>query len=81
MRLFFSLFLVISKVFKTTETDQMDNVVDSLAWAELFFVMGMMFRRFDYKLYQTDKSDVRYKYDFFTPRVKLDSKGVRILVV
>lgn len=59
----------------------MDNVVDSLAWAELFFVMGMMFRRFDYKLYQTDKSDVRYKYDFFTPRVKLDSKGVRILVV
>ncbi|KAJ9382944.1 hypothetical protein DTO063F5_5463 [Paecilomyces variotii] len=53
----------------------------NLAWAELFFVMGMMFRQFDYKLYQTDKSDVRYKYDFFTPRVKLDSKGVRILVV
>jgi hypothetical protein len=43
--------------------------------------MAMMFRRFEYKLYQTDESDVRYKYDFFTPRVKLDSKGVRVLVL
>lgn len=43
--------------------------------------MGMMFRRFDYELYQTDESDVRYKHDFFTPRVKFDSKGVRVLVV
>jgi cytochrome P450 len=53
----------------------------NLAWAELFFAMAMMFRRFDYRLYQTDESDVRYKYDFFTPRVKLDSKGVRVLVL
>ncbi|OKL57675.1 hypothetical protein UA08_06947 [Talaromyces atroroseus] len=53
----------------------------NLAWAELFFAMGMMFRRFDYELYQTDESDVRYKYDFFTPRVKLDSKGVRVSVI
>lgn len=52
----------------------------SLAWAELFFAMGMMFRRFDFELHETDESDVRYRYDFFTPRVKLDSKGVRVIV-
>lgn len=58
-----------------------DLVNFSLAWAELFFAMAMMFRRFEYKLYHTDEGDVRYKYDFFTPRVKLDSKGVRVLVL
>ncbi|CRG87070.1 Trichodiene oxygenase [Talaromyces islandicus] len=52
----------------------------NLAWAELFFAMGMMFRRFDFELHETDESDVRYRYDFFTPRVKLDSKGVRVIV-
>lgn len=43
--------------------------------------MGMIFRRFDYELYETDESDVKYKHDFFTPRVKLDSKGVRVSVL
>jgi hypothetical protein len=55
--------------------------VFSLAWAELFFAMGMIFRRFAFKLYKTDITDVEYKYDFFTPRVKLDSRGVRVLAV
>jgi hypothetical protein len=43
--------------------------------------MGTIFRRFEFKLFETDVTDVKYKYDFFTPRVKLDSKGVRVMVV
>ncbi|KAK2756502.1 hypothetical protein FQN54_005395 [Arachnomyces sp. PD_36] len=52
----------------------------NLAWAELFFAMGMIFRRFELKLYETDVTDVKYKHDFFTPRVKSGSKGVRVIV-
>lgn len=42
--------------------------------------MGMIFRRFQLKLHETDVTDVKYKHDFLTPRVKLDSKGVQVLV-
>ena len=52
----------------------------SLAWAELFFAMGTVFRQFEFKLYETDVSDVEMKYNFFTPRIKFDSKGVRVLI-
>jgi hypothetical protein len=70
---------LLSFYFRSDPTNVME--LHSLAWAELFFAMGMMFRRFDYELYQTDESDVRYKYEFITPRVKLDSKGVRVSVI
>ena len=39
-----------------------------------------IFRRIDMELYETDKSDVEVKYDNFTPKSRLDSKGIRVLV-
>jgi cytochrome P450 len=54
--------------------------VASLAWAEMNLVMGTIFRRYKFELYETDVSDVELKHDFFVPRVKLDSKGVRLIV-
>lgn len=42
--------------------------------------MGILFHRLDFKLYETDVSDVELKHDFFVPRAKLDSKGVRVFV-
>ncbi|EEH43171.2 uncharacterized protein PADG_07991 [Paracoccidioides brasiliensis Pb18] len=52
----------------------------NLAWAELYCTMGLVFRQFDFKLYETDVSDVKLQHDFFVPRAKLDSKGVRVFV-
>ncbi|OJD24340.1 hypothetical protein ACJ73_04297 [Blastomyces percursus] len=52
----------------------------NLAWAELYFAMGILFRRLDFDLHETDISDVELKHDFFVPRAKLDSKGVRVFV-
>ncbi|PGH02755.1 hypothetical protein GX51_04489 [Blastomyces parvus] len=52
----------------------------NLAWAELYFAMGILFRQLEFKLHETDVSDVELKHDFFVPRAKLDSKGVRVFV-
>ncbi|EAS29326.3 uncharacterized protein CIMG_08072 [Coccidioides immitis RS] len=51
-----------------------------LARAELNYAFGTVFRRFEFELYETDITDVKYKHDFFNPPVKMDSKGVRLLV-
>ncbi|KUJ16052.1 cytochrome P450 [Mollisia scopiformis] len=53
---------------------------NNMAWAELYLVLAMMFRRYKFSLYDTDVSDVRLEHDFFIPNVKLSSKGVRVLV-
>ncbi|OAG39698.1 hypothetical protein AYO21_05973 [Fonsecaea monophora] len=53
----------------------------NLAYAELFLLMAALFRRFRFELFETDKSDVELKHDFFLPSPKLDSKGVRVKVV
>ena len=42
--------------------------------------MGTLLRRFQFELYETDKTDVELKHDFFLPSSKLDSKGVRMKV-
>ncbi|PGH17714.1 hypothetical protein AJ80_04722 [Polytolypa hystricis UAMH7299] len=53
----------------------------NLAWAELYYAIGNIFRRFEFSLHpETDITDVEYKHDFFNPRVKMDSKGVRLIV-
>ena len=63
------------------ETKNRTNIyVTSLAWQELYKTFGTLFRRFEFKLYETDITDVEMKHDFFIPRVKLDSKGVRLTV-
>ncbi|KMP06457.1 cytochrome P450 [Coccidioides immitis RMSCC 2394] len=56
------------------------NPTHSLARAELNYAFGTVFRRFEFELYETDITDVKYKHDFFNPPVKMDSKGVRLLV-
>ncbi|CZR53570.1 related to cytochrome P450 [Phialocephala subalpina] len=57
-----------------------EEIFPDLAWAELYLVMGMLFRRYHFTLYDTDVSDVKLEHDFFIPNVKLGSLGVRVLV-
>ncbi|ETN44452.1 uncharacterized protein HMPREF1541_10633, partial [Cyphellophora europaea CBS 101466] len=52
----------------------------NLAHAELFIAMAAVFRNFEFKLYQTEPSDVKLAHDFFLPSPRLDSKGVRVLM-
>lgn len=51
-----------------------------LAYEELYLATAGVFRRVDMELYETDYSDVEIKYDNFTPKTRLDSKGIRVLV-
>ena len=51
-----------------------------LAYEELYLATAGVFRRVDMELYGTDFSDVEIKYDNFTPKPRLDSKGIRVLV-
>ena len=51
-----------------------------MAYAELYIMISSMMRRFDFELYETDRSDVDFHVDWLTPHAKLDSKGVRVLV-
>jgi cytochrome P450 len=51
-----------------------------LAQAEIYLTLAAVFRRFDFELFQTDRSDVDVAHDFFNPSPKLDSKGLRVLV-
>ncbi|KAF8850501.1 putative cytochrome P450 [Acephala macrosclerotiorum] len=53
----------------------------NLAYAELFLTVTTIFRRFEMELYETDESDVKIEHDYFAPVPRLDSKGVRIMVV
>lgn len=50
----------------------------NMAWAEMQMVLGTMFRRYRFELFETDVSDVEMAHDYFIPGVKRDSKGVRI---
>ncbi|KAF2786003.1 cytochrome P450 [Melanomma pulvis-pyrius CBS 109.77] len=52
----------------------------TLAWTELYLTLGMMFRRFQFEIFEADKSDVEMGHDFFIPVTRLDSKGVRVFV-
>jgi hypothetical protein len=48
---------------------------------EIFMGLGRIFRLFQFKLYETDVSDVEMVHDFFLPSPKKDSKGVRVKVL
>ena len=47
---------------------------------ELYIATATIFRRMEMELYETDLTDIEVKYDNFTPKAKLDSKGVRVLI-
>ena len=42
--------------------------------------LATLFRCYDFRLFETDRSDVELAHDFFLPSAKLDSKGVRVKV-
>lgn len=53
----------------------------NLAMAELNTTLAAMIRRFDFKLFETDRRDVDYKYDYFVPFPETGDKGVRVEVL
>ena len=43
--------------------------------------LATIFRRFDLELYETTREDVDAAHDFMVPSPRLDSKGMRVLVL
>ncbi len=53
----------------------------NLAYAEMYMTLASVFRRFELELYETTSEDVDVVYDFVAGMCKLDTKGVRVVVV
>jgi len=53
----------------------------SLANAELVLTVALLFRRFEFELFQTDESDVRFDRDLFTGATRHGSEGIRVRVL
>ena len=53
----------------------------SLALAELYLVIGNLFRRFEMELFDTKEEDMTMAHDFFSPFGPADSKGLRVAVL
>ena len=53
----------------------------TLAYAELYFAIAVIFRRFELELYETGERDVRTVHDYFLGVVEEGSKGVRVRIV
>lgn len=51
----------------------------NLAWAEMYLLLSTVFRRFEMEMWETDKSCVELKADFFLPRMK-NTEGVKVLI-
>jgi cytochrome P450 len=52
----------------------------NLAKVEMYTTLAVLFRRFNFQLYDTDRSDVEMAHDFFIPYARTDSRGVRVRV-
>ena len=52
----------------------------NLAYAEMYLSLATLFRRFNFELFETSRADVDMVHDFFNPSVRLDSKGIRVMV-
>ena len=52
----------------------------NLAKVEMYRTLATLFRRFDFELSKTDRSDVDMAHDFFIPYARVNSDGVRVLV-
>ena len=53
----------------------------NLALAELYLVIGNLFRRFEMELSETKEEDMAMAHDFFSPFGPADSKGLRVVVL
>ncbi|ETN36568.1 uncharacterized protein HMPREF1541_08846 [Cyphellophora europaea CBS 101466] len=51
-----------------------------LAYAQLYMTLAAVVQRYTLEMYQTDDSDATPTRDLFTAGVKLDSKGIRVIV-
>jgi len=51
-----------------------------LAYAELYIGLATIFRRFEFTLFETDRTDVDCHQEMASPRPKPGSLGVRVLV-
>lgn len=72
----------VSLIMRTfTPIHLLTTLYHSLAYMELYIVLAQIFRRLVLELHSTDESDVELAHDFFLPSPKLDSKGVRVMVV
>ena len=52
----------------------------NLAHAEIYLTIATVFRRFEFELYQTVRSDVEPAHNYLNPMPRWDSKGVRVIV-
>lgn len=52
----------------------------TMAWTEMYLVLGMMFRRYKYDLFESSVADVEVGHDFLIPVPSLESKGLRVFV-
>jgi cytochrome P450 len=52
----------------------------NLAYVEIYCTLAVLFRKFEFELYETSKGDVELAHEFFLPISRLDSKGVRVRV-
>lgn len=53
----------------------------NLAYAEIYMTLAAVFRRFELELYETTREDVDVVHDFVLGMPRLDTKGVRVVVV
>ena len=51
-----------------------------LAYAEMYLALAAVFRRFDLRLFETDRTVVDCAKDMYVPHPKEGTKGVRVLV-
>jgi cytochrome P450 len=51
-----------------------------LAWAQMYMSIAAITQRYNLEMFETDDSDATATRDLFTAGVKLDSKGIRVIV-
>jgi cytochrome P450 len=52
----------------------------NMAYAELYIGLATAFRRHEFELYETDRSDVDFAVDMVSTQPKFGTKGVRVTV-
>ncbi|MCJ1439368.1 hypothetical protein MMC27_008760 [Xylographa pallens] len=53
----------------------------TMAQSEIYITIATLLRRFEFALFETDRSNVDFDKDFVTPQPKAGSLGVRVLVL
>lgn len=53
----------------------------NLVYAEIYLTLAALFRRFELRLFETTRADVDIAHDFIAAAPRVDSKGVRVVIV